>query len=204
MLPDTPPSLRERKKTATRERIYIEALELFRQKGFAATTIEEIAEAAEISRGTFFNYFVSKEGLLHYLGERQSVAIAEEVRRALLDPRLTARDRLARLLRRLAVNLESDRELTRLAVFEAVKVPEALVADPYRRLFRQAIVGLLAEGQRQGEVHAGLDPELAGSAVMGVYLQQVFEWCAAEPPFPLAERIDRLADLMWDGLSPAA
>ena len=58
------PGLRERKKLKTRAAIQREAMRLFTQKGFQATTIEEIAEAVEISPSTFFNYFPSKAALV--------------------------------------------------------------------------------------------------------------------------------------------
>ncbi len=56
--------LRERKKLKTRAAIQKEAMRLFLKKGFEATTIEEIAEAVEISPSTFFNYFPSKEDVV--------------------------------------------------------------------------------------------------------------------------------------------
>jgi AcrR family transcriptional regulator len=61
---DRPLGLRERKKIKTRQAIRREALRLFDTNGYAATTVEQIAEAAEVSPSTFFRYFPSKESLL--------------------------------------------------------------------------------------------------------------------------------------------
>ncbi|MEO3806864.1 TetR family transcriptional regulator [Nonomuraea sp. B1E8] len=56
--------LRERKKARTREAILREAFRLFRERGYNATTIDQIAEAAEVSPATFFRYFPTKEDLV--------------------------------------------------------------------------------------------------------------------------------------------
>ncbi|MEU8250776.1 TetR family transcriptional regulator [Nonomuraea sp. NPDC048916] len=56
--------LRERKKARTREAILREAFRLFRERGYNATTVEQIAEAAEVSPATFFRYFPTKEHLV--------------------------------------------------------------------------------------------------------------------------------------------
>jgi AcrR family transcriptional regulator len=63
-LPDSALGLRERKKLKTRAALQKEAMRLFLKQGFAETTIEEIAAAAEVSPSTFFNYFASKEDLI--------------------------------------------------------------------------------------------------------------------------------------------
>ena len=56
--------LRERKKLKTKEAIQREALRLFQEQGYDETTIEQIAEAVEISPSTFFNYFPTKEDVV--------------------------------------------------------------------------------------------------------------------------------------------
>lgn len=58
------PGLRERKKKHTRETVRREAFRLFESNGYAQTTVDQIAEAADVSSRTFFRYFPSKESVL--------------------------------------------------------------------------------------------------------------------------------------------
>ena len=56
--------LRERKKRATRTAIHDAAMRLFEERGFARTTVDQIAEQADVSRATVFTYFPTKEDIV--------------------------------------------------------------------------------------------------------------------------------------------
>src|SRR4030088_3695915 len=73
---------RQRRSAETRERLFRSALDLFAQKGFAETTVEDITEAADLGKGTFFNYFPSKDHILLAFGEMQLGKLEEAVKTA--------------------------------------------------------------------------------------------------------------------------
>lgn len=61
--------LRERKNAEVKRALYGAAMDLFRQKGFEKTSVDEITERAGFSRATFFNHFGTKQGVLREYGE---------------------------------------------------------------------------------------------------------------------------------------
>src|SRR5271154_6849295 len=79
------PDRRTRRSTEIREKLFRAALTMFAQKGFAETTVEDITNAADLGKGTFFNYFPSKDHILLAFGEMQFSklqAAVEEARRS--------------------------------------------------------------------------------------------------------------------------
>src|SRR5246127_364323 len=73
---------RERRRLETRERLYRSALELFGERGFLETTVEDITEAADVGKGTFFNYFPTKEHVLAAYGAERIALIERAHERA--------------------------------------------------------------------------------------------------------------------------
>src|ERR1700742_1633439 len=62
---------RTRRSVETRERLFHAAMRMFAEKGFAEATVEDITNAADVGKGTFFNYFPSKEHLLIAFSDMQ-------------------------------------------------------------------------------------------------------------------------------------
>jgi len=73
------PGLRERKRQQTRERLTRVAMALFLERGFEATTLDDIAAAADISRRSFFHYFASKEDVVFTWQEESTAALIAAV-----------------------------------------------------------------------------------------------------------------------------
>ncbi len=89
---------RERRRAETRERLFRAALDLFAKRGFLETTVEDITEAADVGKGTFFNYFPTKEHVLATFGAQRLAEIERARDRAQNGPVLSA-------LRELAIDL---------------------------------------------------------------------------------------------------
>src|SRR6267143_3266187 len=73
---------RERRTAETRERLFRAALDLFARKGFVETTVEDITEAADVGKGTFFNYFPSKDHILIAFTEMQLAKLEAAIENA--------------------------------------------------------------------------------------------------------------------------
>ena len=121
-------SRRERKKDETRQRIFLHAIRLFRERGFEATTVDEITERADVARGTFFNYFPKKEAVLAYLSE-QRLADAEAAANEVLAADKPAAEKLIEIFARAASAFEEDRELSRYVLSELLERAFAPVED---------------------------------------------------------------------------
>ena len=141
---DQIPGLRERKKIRTRETIRREAFRLIQEHGYAATTVEQIAEAAEVSPSTFFRYFPTKESVLLADDMDPMILHALEEQPADLSPSQAVR----RAYQAAMANLSEDqREFENTRQRLMFSIPE-LKAAMYDEYYRTIIDGMTPDRAR--------------------------------------------------------
>ncbi len=191
-------SRRERKKQQNRRRILEAALRLFEAQGVEATTIDAIAEAADLSRGTFYNYFPAKESLLNAIA-------AEELRD--LKRRLSHRegdsvvDHILDLMRALMTDSLAYLQVTRYILLDAILHPTG-AASPNAHLDAM-LKPLVRKAQAQGEIRADVDPAGVTGALIGVYLGTCFRLIADDAvvdPSTIAE-VEATIGMLFEGIA---
>ncbi len=148
----TPPrgNRRERHRAEIRERIFRAALEIFAERGFLETTVEDITEAADVGKGTFFNYFPTKEHVLATLGSERIAAIERALDQARKGPVLPV---LRDLATDLAGQSQQSAALLR-AIYAAHASCEPVRAELEKRLHtgRRLLAQIFALAQERGEI----------------------------------------------------
>ena len=165
------PGLRERKKARTRAAIRQHALRLFREQGYDATTVEQIAEAAEVSPSTFFRYFPTKEDVV--LQDDLDLVWMDAFRAQPPDlgPIAAMRTAVRAAFAGLAPgDLEQLREAMELAV--AVPAVRARVLEEMART-SQAIAQAVAE--RSGKAASDFAVQAVAGAVIGIAMAAWFD-----------------------------
>jgi len=173
---------RQRRAAATRLRLFRCALRLFAKHGFQNVTVEDITEAADVGKGTFFNYFESKDHVLGVMAEIQHGKLREAAARAATN-KLPIHDVLRRLAQRLAEEPGRSPSLARAFISSFLTSPS--VREILKRNMqegRKAIGRLIAEGQKRGEIDPRLNPAMVAPQFLQMCIGSVLLWSLHEEP----------------------
>jgi AcrR family transcriptional regulator len=170
-------SLRERKKIDTRERLLAAANELFVARGYDATTMDEIAARADVSRATAFNYFPRKDDFLRTWIDGRRRAIAQRLTAEQERPISTA-DRLRHALMALCDMLEENALSSRALIRAWVRAGGQLQQDASATAV--VFAKTIRFGQAQGDIRPDIDPDATGRVLLDGYAGAVIRW-SSEP-----------------------
>jgi AcrR family transcriptional regulator len=192
---------RQRRSADIRERLFRSALELFAQKGFAETTVEDITEAADVGKGTFFNYFPSKDHILLAFGEMQLSKLE-----SMIELARSSGESMPEFLRLLGVRMTQ--EPTRnpaivralLQAYLSTTSVRAAMMDLQRRV-HALHTQMIQLGQDRGEIRG----DLPAAEIAHVFRQTIFGTLLIWSLYgdaTLHTRMETAFNLLWTGLAP--
>jgi AcrR family transcriptional regulator len=192
---------RTRRSAETRERLFVAAVQLFAEKGFAETTVEDITNAADVGKGTFFNYFPSKEHILIAFSDRQLDRLGRFVEAA-----RHGKEPMRAFFRTMSQQMTS----------EPAKKPEVVRALLQANLSSSSVRNVMRERNTRGEnllaqlVQIGQERgefrrDFTALEMARVFRQLTFGTLLLWSVYgddSLAERLDRAIDILWTGFTP--
>lgn len=196
-------SRRGRRSSEIRESLFRSALSLFAKKGFSETTVEDITQAADVGKGTFFNYFPTKEHILLSFAEMQ-LSRLEIVIREIRESRLPIVQGIRRLVQRMTEAPIQNPAVVRALLQAHLSSP--IVREEMFRMHRehQRLIGsLLRQGQEQGEVRNDLPAEDIAQILRQIIFGTLLFWSLTGDA-SLADRVRQSLDLFWSGIAATA
>jgi len=197
---DAPLGRRERRKLEVRARIYGAARELFAKQGFDATTVDEIAAAADVAPATFFNHFPSKQVLLGLMATE--VVDALHSLTGHLESDAGSVERLSAFVASAADAIAANRGAARDVLLEFMRsdaTPDG--PQPYLERIHQPFVALIQAGQREGAMRNDYDAGFLAQMAVGMLNSAITSWLA-DPLYPVERGLVEATDFVLDALAP--
>jgi AcrR family transcriptional regulator len=188
---------RDKKRAETLERIFGVAMRLFSEKGFQATTVDEITERADVAKGTFFNYFPTKEHVLEHFSRLQLARIEQAREQVLRGENLRAV--LLQMVKSLYEEPSKSRTFTRGFLGLAMANPEiGKVMSETLQKARGTLAAILEQGRRHGELKSDLSNETLAAVIQRTMFGTLSMW-AITGEGDLMAIIDQNLETLWAG-----
>ena len=187
----------------TRQDLLVAALTIFSRKGLEAARLEDIAEAAGVTRGAVYHHFGGKNELYLALMEEASQVGSQAIQKAIQEG-----GTFLQVVRRILVySLSLLEEDTRFRQVMALSLQTSQSAGRIERERQQArslvqsIVGFFKIGIEQGEVRPDIDPPTAARALLGYQNGLSMLWLANREAFSIKDSADALAEIYVRGIA---
>jgi AcrR family transcriptional regulator len=187
------------------DRILHKALELFSSKGYEATSVREICEAAAITKPTLYHFYGSKEGVYHALVEGALEEYRQRLVRQVEAPG-TPRERLQAIARDYFAFARERRELVRF-LFALIHSPPGSAPPTDLPRYYEGVVGLISRVVEEGVADGSLGPgptDVRMLVLMGALGESLCGSLITGQPELTPELADRLVDTVIRGWRPTA
>ncbi len=191
------PDRRTRRREQLRNRVYQVAVELIVERGFDNTTMDDIADRADVARATVFNYFERKTAFLDEWAARRRNRALQAVYASRLDDD-SARDILESAMIQLA-RVNTDARTESIALMSAAVHTTNVLGHP---ALADELAAFLGRAQDESQIARSTDPRLGGLLLATGYFAVLTAWIEEDPaPFDLEKRLLMMLDVVLDGMS---
>jgi AcrR family transcriptional regulator len=192
--------IRESKKVEKKERLLKVSLDLFIDKGFDHTSIEDITSEAGVAKGTFYNFFEKKEDVLLYYLDRELVKSRHEIEQK-IDDMETVVDKLELLIITYLKYIFRNKGFAKVLVRERVcKIGTG--KNWNEMVLMQAIKQLLDEAREQGELKKTVDLDNTVEIVFAIFTMYTIYWMNGliKDKKECAEKVRGVLKMLFDGI----
>jgi len=203
------PATKKAQREASVEGLLTAARTLFVSQGYRHTTVDEIAEAARLTKGAVYFYFRNKEALLSSLLDQVETVVVGGMTERIAAAGPSASDRLVAFMHgqaRLGVERPGDVLLLILMSLEFAGKGgpiEARIRGIYERLYK-AVEAMISLGKRQGEIRADIRSREQAAIVMALHDGTFLEWYRRREALGGPELVRALRTSMLAGLLPSS
>jgi AcrR family transcriptional regulator len=186
---------RQKRKLEIRDRIEQAAYTLFKQNGIDEVSIEQICEAADVARRTFYGHYPNKQALLQSLSFNRVWFTADDMMHRIMERHADTPSRLCAMVDYMADNLASYSAIDRALILIA---PGSLDENNHLRevsdSLRDYLATLLRRGQEQGDTSGRFTAELMADMVVGTTNNLIVNW-AINPDYPIKGKLEEAKHL---------
>ncbi|OPH51169.1 TetR family transcriptional regulator [Paenibacillus ferrarius] len=194
--------LRNERKVELKERIYLQSLQLFKEKGFDQVTIEEITQVCGIAKGTFFNYFARKEAVLFHIGSKQIESVHESMRQYV--HMTDQKEKLILIFHHLFDQYAAYPDMIGLTISEMMR-SMLLMREELNlvKKFQDVLMSILEEAKKSGQLSEHMDCADVASVLIGIYFHSIMIWVSTGEGIQRLETIFRPKfEVVWEGIHP--
>lgn len=190
---------RARKKEETKKKIIAIALELFETQGFESTSMEQIAEKADVARGTLYNHFSNKEDIIVEYIQRTRISKKKQFESIITDQPDT-RSRFITLLMEISEWNNVNIDMLKIYItYRFQNLHKSELGPGEQSGFAVMVEKIIRLGQERKEIRSELSANWLTSNFVILYFNAIMMWLRKPNDFSLNEELIEIVDLFLSG-----
>jgi len=185
------------------------AMKIFSQKGFDRTTVSDIAQEAGIGKGTYYEYFKSKDEVIHLVFDYFMQDLVPDFQK-IVQQSIPASEKIILMIKSMSHLIESKEQQDFVGLVFDVWA-EGIRSQPHRKSlelkmkqfykdYREPVVEVLKQGIRSGEFRSDIKMEAEASVLIGLLDGLLVQWVLDRKGFPIQSALDAVVETLLRGI----